>query len=263
MTANNNPVLLDISGGVAHVTLDRPDFHNAFDEDTIAHLTKCWCDIGDRADVFAVILRGKGKSFSAGGDLNWMKRAAGYTEAQNYDDALKLATMLNGLYMLPQTTIAYVQGAAMGGGFGLVSCCDVVIAEEDAVFSLSEVKLGLIPATIGPYVMRALGERQAKRFFQTGERFDGKKALSIGLVHETAARPEDAEYLLEQVLKNLRASGPHAVRAAKRLARDLAEAKLDIHLMQETARLIAQTRAGPEAKEGITAFLEKRKANWS
>jgi methylglutaconyl-CoA hydratase len=256
-------VLLEIEGSVAKVTLNRPDVHNAFDEETIARLTAVFADLGKRTDIAAVVLRGRGKSFSAGGDLNWMKRAAGYSEKQNYEDALKLAAMLQHLYELPQATIACVQGAAMGGGLGLVSCCDIVIAEEDAIFALSEVKLGLIPATIGPYVLRAIGPRQARRFFQTGERFDVQKALSIGLVHEIAGQPEDTDYILGQALKNIQASGPDAVRAAKRLVGDLAHQEIDAELRQETARLIAATRAGDEAKEGIAAFLEKRKANWN
>lgn len=255
-------ILMDMKEGVAHVTLNRPDVHNAFDEGVIERLSAVFDDIAGRDDVAAVVLRGRGKSFSAGGDLNWMKRAAGYSQEQNYEDALKLAGMLGRLYALPQATIACVQGAAMGGGFGLACCCDIVIAEEDAVFALSEVKLGLIPATIGPYVVRAIGSRQARRFFQTGERFTAKKGLEIGLVHEVAARPEDTEYLLEGILKNLRANGPRAIRAAKRLCDGLDGRAIDEILAKETARLIAATRAGDEAKEGIEAFLGKRKPAW-
>lgn len=260
---DQNVVLLEVVDAVAHITLNRSDVHNALDEDVIARLTATFDDLAGRDDVVAVILRGRGKSFSAGGDLNWMKRAAGYSEERNYEDALKLAGMLGRLYALPQATIACVQGVAMGGGFGLACCCDIVIAEEDAVFALSEVKLGLIPATIGPYVVRAIGPRQARRFFQTGERFGAKKALEIGLVHEVAARPEDAEYLLEAILKNLRAGGPQAVRAAKRLCDGLAGRAIDDALAEETARLIAATRAGSEAKEGIEAFLGKRRPAWA
>ncbi len=259
---SNETVLFDVKDGVAHVTLNRPDAHNAFDEDVIARLSVLWDDIAGRGDVRAVILRGRGKSFSAGADMNWMKRAAGYTAAQNYDDALKLAAMLGKLYDLPQTTIACVQGAAMGGGFGLVCCCDVVIAEADTVFSLSEVKLGLVPATIGPYVMQAIGARQMRRFAQTGERFDGRKALAIGLVHELAERPEDVDYLLGQVLKSLLAAGPQATRMAKKLCRDLSGTVPGPDVAADTAKRIADIRAGQEAKEGLTAFLEKRKAAW-
>ena len=256
-------VLLDIREGVAHVTLNRPEVHNAFDETVIAHLTGIIEDITLIEEIYAVVLRGAGKSFSAGGDLNWMKRAAGYTEQQNFDDAMKLAHLLNKLYTLPFPTVACVQGAAMGGGMGLVSCCDVVIADKDAVFSLSEVKLGLIPATIGPYVIRAIGERQFRRYAMTGERFAGPQAQKIGLVLEIAERPEDMEYILQTVLKNFAANGRQAMKAAKILSRDLAAQPLSDKLVKDTAKQIAQIRAGAEAKEGVGAFLEKRKAGWA
>jgi methylglutaconyl-CoA hydratase len=191
-----------------------------------------------------------------------MKRAAGYTEAQNRDDAMKLARMLHRLYTLPKVTIACVQGAAMGGGMGLASCCDIVIAEADAVFALSEVKLGLIPATIAPYVLRAIGERQARRYFQTGERFDGKKAQEIGLVHRVAERPEDVEYLLHTVLKDIAANGPQAMAAAKKLCLDYAGRSVTEEIIGDSAARIATIRAGTEAKDGLAAFLEKRKAKW-
>jgi len=255
-------VLLEIRDAVAHVTLNRPDVHNAFDEVMIARLIALWGDLAKRDDVHAVVLSGKGKSFSAGADQNWMKKAAGYTEKQNREDALKLADMFYGLYTLPQVTVACVYGAAMGGGMGLVSCCDIVIAEKDAKFALSEVKLGLIPATIAPYVLRAIGERQARRFFQTGERFDGAKGHEIGLVHRLAERPEDVEYLLHATLKELAANGPQAMRAAKKLCLDLAGQPLSDSLRGDTANRIAAARTGAEAKEGLSAFLDKRPASW-
>lgn len=255
-------VLLEIKDKVATVTLNRPEVHNAFDETVIARLTAVFEDLAARDDVRAVILQSHGKNFSAGGDMNWMKRAAAYTEEQNYDDALNLANMLNALYSLPQVTIALVQGAAMGGGMGLACCCDIVIADSDAVFALSEVKIGLIPATIGPYVMAALGPRQCRRFFQTGERITAQKALEIGLVHEIAQRPEDRDYILQGILKAVAANGPAAMRAAKQLAGDLAGAEINEGLLQKTAKRIAQIRATDEAREGLSAFLEKRKANW-
>ncbi|MBI4030931.1 MAG: enoyl-CoA hydratase/isomerase family protein [Proteobacteria bacterium] len=255
-------VLLEVRDSIAHVTLNRPDVHNAFDEEMLACLHTLWGDLAERGDVRAVVLTGKGKSFSAGADLNWMKKAAGYTEKQNREDALRLADMLYRLYTLPQVTIACVYGAAMGGGMGLVSCCDIVIAEKDARFALSEVKLGLIPATIAPYVLRAIGERHARRFFQTGERFDGAKAHEIGLVHRLAGRPEDVEYLLHATLKEIAANGPQAMRAAKKLCLDLAGQPLSESLRGETASRIAATRAGNEAKEGLSAFSDKRPASW-
>lgn len=255
-------VILEIKDGVAHITLNRPDVHNAFDEHVIMRLTAIFDDLAIREDVMAVVLRGKGKSFSAGADLNWMKRAAGFSREQNKADAMALATMLNKLNSLPKVTIACVQGAAMGGGMGLVSCCDVVIAEKDAAFALSEVKLGLIPATIAPYVLRAMGERQARRYFQTGERFNGEKAHQIGFVHELADRPEDVAYVLHQILKSLSANAPEAMAAAKRLCLDLAGKEIDSAVLEDTATRIAQIRSTDEAKEGLSAFLEKRKAGW-
>jgi methylglutaconyl-CoA hydratase len=256
-------VLSEIKDGVATLTLNRADVHNAFDEFVIARLNKEFEALAANADVFAVVLRGAGKSFSAGGDLNWMKRAASYTEEQNYRDGLVLATMLNRLYSLPQVTVACVHGPAMGGGFGLAACCDIVIAGPDARFALSEVKLGLIPATIGPYVMAAIGPRHARRYFQTGERFDAKRGHEIGLVHEIAASAEEIEEKLNAVLSALRGNGPQAMRAAKRLALGLSGQAVTPDLIDSTAKLIAQTRAGDEAKEGLTAFLEKRKAGWA
>lgn len=255
-------VLLEIKDSIAYVVLNRPDVHNAFDEHVIARLAALWDDLAQNDNVVAVVLSGRGKSFSAGADLNWMKKAAGYSESQNKDDALKLAHMLHKLYALPKVTIAIVQGAAMGGGMGLVSCCDIVIAESDAVFALSEVKLGLIPATIAPYVLRAIGERQARRYFQTGERFDGKKAHEIGLVHRLAERPEDVEYLLHTVLKDIAVNGPRAMAAAKRLCLDYAGHPVTADIVNDSAARIAGIRAGDEAKEGLAAFLEKRKPRW-
>lgn len=255
-------IILEIKNSVGTVILNRPEVNNAFDEAAIARLSAIFDDLAVRDDICAVVLQGRGKNFCAGGDLNWMKRAAGYTEEQNYEDALRLATMLKALYTLPQLTIACVQGAAMGGGLGLAACCDVVLADRDSVFSLSEVKLGLIPATIGPYVIRAMGPRQFRRYAQTGERFDAAKACAIGLVHEVADRPEDRDYILQTILKAVAANGPQAMRAAKRLNDDLTGVSLDGDVMKDTAQLIAKTRAGAEAREGIAAFLEKRKPSW-
>lgn len=256
-------VLLKIDqNGVAHVTLNRPDVHNAFDEHVIARLSAIWDDLAGNDDVGAVVLRGNGKSFSAGADLNWMKRAADYTEDQNREDAMNLAAMLQKFYELPKLTIAVVLGAAMGGGLGLVACADVVIADEGAKFALSEVKIGLIPATISPYVIRAMGTRHAKRYFQTGERINGQRAYEIGFVHEYADRPEDVEYLLGKILKNVSANGPKAMAASKRLFIDVEGRKIADSLLEDTAQRIAVTRAGDEAKEGLDAFLSKRPASW-
>ncbi len=258
----NDIVLMDVADGVATITLNRPDTHNAFDEHVIAALSGKLDVLRLEKDVHVIVLRGAGKSFSAGADLNWMKRAAGFTEEQNKADALLLAAMLNKLYTLPMVTVACVQGAAMGGGLGLVSCCDIVIADKEALFALSEVKLGLIPATIAPYVLRALGERHSRRYFQSGERFNGQRAYDIGFVHEVASGADDMEARLQTLLKSLTANGPNAMKDAKKLCLDLAGQPITPALMDDTATRIARTRAGGEAKEGLSAFLEKRKAEW-
>lgn len=256
-------VLLEISkDGVATLTLNRPDVHNAFDEHVIEALSTHFDALVARDDVHAVVLKGAGKSFSAGADLNWMKRAAAFTQAQNKDDALALARMLNKLNTLPQLTIACVHGAAMGGGLGLVSACDVVLASEQAKFALSEVKLGLIPATIAPYVLQAMGQRQAKRYFQTGERFDAHKAYDIGLVHDVYPTADALEFALRNLLEGMRSNGPAAMAASKALCLDYAGKAITEDVMDQTADAIANTRIGDEAKEGLSAFLEKRKASW-
>jgi methylglutaconyl-CoA hydratase len=248
--------------GLARVIMNRPDRHNAFDETMIARLTEIWDELATRDDVIVVIIEGRGSSFSAGADLSWMKRAADYTVAQNRDDALKLAEMLHKFYTLPKLTIALVFGAAIGGGLGLGSCSDIVIADENAFFSLSEVKIGLIPATISPYVIRAMGARHAKRYFQTGERLDAKKALDIGLVHELADSPSDVEYVLHRILKDISKNGPNAMAASKDLFCEVVGSPHSSSLLNRTSEIIADIRAGEEAKEGLDAFLNKRPARW-
>lgn len=256
---SDSPVLIQIDRGIATLTLNRADVHNAFDEHMIAALDRALIDLSARGDVIALVLRGAGASFCAGADLEWMRRAATFTEDQNRDDALALARMLHRLYTMPMTTIAAVQGVAFGGGLGLVACCDIVLAQVNAKFALSEVRLGLIPATIAPYVLRAVGARQMRRYAQTGERFDAKTAQVIGLAHDVV---DDVDVALPTVLSNLRANGPAAMRAAKILCADLDGRAIDDALITDTATRIAQTRAGDEAKEGLSAFLEKRKAGW-
>lgn len=258
MSSEEDIVIVEIEDGVAHVMLNRPTVHNAFNADMIARLTAIWNDIGIRRDVYAVVLSGKGKSFSAGADLNWMKDSVNFTREQNKADALVLAHMLNKLYNLPQLTIARVTGAAMGGGMGLVSCCDTVVTDVDAKFALSEVKLGLIPATIAPYVIRAIGVRQARNYFQTGTRFDGRRAYEIGLAHYLAERPEDVEYFVGQALKEAAANGKNAMRAAKKLCDDVADRDINDGILDDTAARIADIRTGEEAQERLSKFLEKR-----
>lgn len=249
--------------GIAWVTLNRPEIHNAFDEKMIHRLREIFHTLKEDNHCRAVVLRGAGKSFSAGADLDWMKRAADFSHNQNLADAEYLATMLNGLYSLNKLTIACVKGVAMGGGLGLLSCCDVVIADENTTFALSEVKIGLIPATISPYVLAAMGSRNARRYFQTGERFTGKRAYDLGLVHELAANEDEMEAHLNTILDHMRANGPFAMREAKRLIMDYSNQPLNAKMMQDSAERIAAIRARSEAKEGLNAFLEKRKPDWS
>lgn len=248
-------------GPVARVRLTNPDRHNAFDDELIKGLTGAFLLLGSAEDVRVVLLESAGKSFSAGADLNWMKRMAGYDHAENKADAMALAKLLNVMNFLPKPTIALVQGAAYGGGVGLVSCCDVAVATERATFSLSEAKLGLIPAVISPYVVAAMGQRAARRYFQTAERFPAEEALRLGLVHEVvaddAALAAAGERLVEQILT----VGPRAAAEAKDLVfavdRPLTEA-----VIEDTAERIARVRASDEGKEGVSAFLEKRKPAW-
>jgi methylglutaconyl-CoA hydratase len=256
-------VSVEIENALARVTLNRPEVHNAFNQDMIAQLHEAFIKLAVNDDVHIIVLSGAGKSFSAGADMNWMKAAAGYSEEENFQDALALANMLKSLYELPQLTIAAVHGAAMGGGMGLVACCDLVIAAADTKFALSEVKLGLIPATISPYVMRAIGKRQARRYFQTGEFIPAADALNIGLIHEIAADAAAVAQLVEDKIALALRNGPQAMRAAKALVDDISGAGViaDTEL-HDTAIRIAKIRSGEEAQEGLSAFLEKRKPSW-
>lgn len=260
---SEDKVLLDIHKGVATVTLNRPDVHNAFDAEVIALLDNIFGDLAGKDSVFAVVLRGNGKSFSAGADLNWMKKAGNLSQEQNREDALKLARMLYKLYTLPQVSVACVKGAALGGGLGLVSCCDIVLADKNAKMGLSEVRLGLIPGTIGPYVLRAIGARQARRYFQTGERFSGAKGHDLGLVHELCESEDEMDELLESVIETLRKNGPKAMRESKKLVDDLVGRSITDEVLKETADRIAALRQGEEAQEGFDAFLNKRPPMWT
>jgi methylglutaconyl-CoA hydratase len=253
-------VRIEIENDIGTVVMDRPDRHNAFDEHVIAELTAGFAGLGADDAVRAVVLRGAGKSFSAGADLDWMRRMAAYDEAANLADARALAALMRTIDTLPKPTVALVHGAAYGGGVGLVACCDIAIATEAAAFSLSEVKLGLIPAVISPYVVRAIGARAARRYFLTAERFDAVEARRLGLVHELAAS-DGLEEAARQILAALRGNGPAAVRAAKDLVGAVA-GKAPAEVEEDCARRIATMRAGDEGREGVAAFLEKRKPSW-
>jgi methylglutaconyl-CoA hydratase len=255
-------VITDIDArGVARVTLNRPEKHNAFDDAVIVELRETFDTLAAREDVRIVVLASAGRNFSAGADLGWMKRMAEYDYDHNLRDARLLAGMLQALHDLPQPTIARVQGAAFGGAVGLVSCCDIAVAEEGTSFCLSEVKIGLIPATISPYVIRAMGERAARRYFTTAERFSATEAHRVGLVSELVAEGElDAAVntLVDALLQN----GPTAVRAAKKLVVDVAGRECTPQLIEDTCGRIAQIRVSQEGQEGLGAFLHKRKPNW-
>jgi methylglutaconyl-CoA hydratase len=253
---------LSVENGVARVWLNRPELHNAFNETMIAELTSTFSSLDADSAVRAVILGGRGKSFCAGGDLNWMKRMSGYTFEQNFADAQALANMLHTLNTLRKPTIARVHGSAFAGGMGLVAACDMAIAVQDVEFCLSEARLGLSPATISPYVIAAMGERQARRYFLTAERFSGKEAHRIGFVHETVSADElDAK--IDDLLRHLLGNGPNAVAACKDLVRAVARAKIDRDLIDDTATRIAAIRATDEGREGVRSFLEKRKPAWA
>lgn len=255
------PCDVTIRNAVAIVTLNRPDVHNAFDETLIARLTEVFTDLDDDPDVRAVVLLGAGKSFCAGADLNWMRRMAAFDHAENLADANALAAMLRTLYALSKPTIARVHGAALGGGVGLVAACDIAIAAQDAVFALSESRLGLIPATISPYVMEAIGARQARRYFVTGERFTAAEAFRIGLLHDIVAFAE-LDNRVDEMLGAVMTAGPAAQLECKALIRGVAHRPIDAELIAGTARHIADVRASPEGREGVGAFLEKRKPGW-
>jgi len=247
---------------VALVTLNRPDVHNAFDETLIAELTEALRALDASPRVRAVVLLGAGTSFCAGADLKWMERMAGYAYEQNVADAGALARLLQTLAGLTKPTIARVHGPAYGGGVGLVACCDIAIAAQEATFALSEAKLGLIPATIGPYVIEAIGARHARRYMITAERFDAAEAYRIGLVHDLAASIEDLDGRINALLGAMLLAGPQAQKAAKALVRAVAHRPIDERVIADTAERIADVRASDEGREGIAAFLARRSPAW-
>ncbi|MBI4985147.1 MAG: enoyl-CoA hydratase/isomerase family protein [Rhodocyclales bacterium] len=254
---------LDIvrAGATATIWMNRPEVHNAFDERLIAELAAAFQELDADAAVRVVVLGGRGKHFSAGADLNWMRRAAQQGSDENRRDARQFADMLRGIADMTKPTIARVQGAALGGGTGLTAACDMAVAADDAVFATSEVRFGIIPAAISPYVLRAIGPRHALRYFQSAERIPAAQALAIGLVGEVvAAAALDAR--VAELAQALIAGGPEALQTAKALVRDIAGRPIDAALSAETAERIARQRATAEAREGIAAFLEKRPARW-
>jgi methylglutaconyl-CoA hydratase len=252
---------IERNGAKATLWLNRPDRHNAFDDALIAELSAGLATLAADSAIRVVLLAGRGKSFSAGADLAWMKRMAGYTAAENEADAQKMAEMLHRLDSLPKPTVALVQGAAMGGGVGLVAACDIAIATEDAQFAFSEARLGLTPATISPYVIAAIGPRAARRYFLTAERFDARRALGLGLV-SAVVPAADLAAAANKLADILCQNSPGAMAEAKRLIADVTGRPIDAALRYETAGRIARQRASAEGREGVAAFLEKRKPNW-
>jgi methylglutaconyl-CoA hydratase len=249
--------------GVATVTINRAHRRNAFDAPTIAALAEAFETLQGAEGVRIVFLRGSGGSFSAGADLDWMRIAADWSEDDNRDDAVGLAKMLKALSDIPALTVALVEGAAFGGGAGLVAVCDIAIATADARFAFSEVKLGLTPATISPYVVNAIGPRVAKGLFATGRAFDAAYAQSIGLIQEVAADAAALDAAKARLEDEIMACAPGAVAAIKQLVWDVWGKPIDHGLMQDTARRIAKARVGDEGREGVAAFLAKRKPSWA
>ncbi len=247
--------------GIATVTLDRPEIHNAFDDVMIAALTRALDDLDSDPAVRVVVVAATGRSFSAGANLNWMKRMAGYSEAQNVEDALGLAGLMHRLYTLSKPTVARVHGPAFAGGLGLVACCDIAVAVREATFCLTEVRLGLIPAVITPYVVAAIGERLARRYCLTAERFDAAEALRLGLVHEVV-EADALDARIDALLGHLLRGGPASLAECKAWVTEVAARPIDAALVAESARRIAALRAGAEGREGVAAFLEKRDARW-
>lgn len=252
---------LNTQGGVATLVLNRPEVRNAFNDEVIAELTQAFTELGQRDEVRCIVLAAEGVAFCAGADLNWMKRMADYTRDENVADAGALAEMLRVVYTCPKPTIAKVQGDVYAGGTGLVAACDIAVSVDTAGYCLSEVKLGLIPATISPYVIRAMGARAAHRYFLTAERFSAAEALRIGFVHEVVPAAElDAK--VAEIAKSLVNAGPQAVRLCKKLVQDVAEQEITPALIKGTVEGIADIRVSPEGREGVQSFLQKRKPNW-
>jgi methylglutaconyl-CoA hydratase len=251
---------IDQRGAVAWVWMNRPAVHNAFNAQVIAELTEAFAEL-DQAPVRVVVLAGRGKSFSAGADLEWMKAAGAASEAENREDARRLAQMLAMIANCRKPTIARVHGAALGGGMGLACACDICVASDRAQFGTTEVRFGIIPAAISPYVLRAIGPRQALRYFQTGERIDAATAQRLGIAHEVVAE-EALDETIERIVAALCQGGPQALTEAKALIGAVAHRPIDAAIAEETAARIARVRAGDEAREGLAAFLEKRPAAW-
>ena len=252
---------ISTQGGVHTITLSRPDVRNAFNDEVIAELKNAFLAVAQDSAVRCVVLAAEGPAFCAGADLNWMRRMADYTREENLADAGELAAMLHAMYACPQPTLARVQGDVYAGGMGLVAACDMAVSVDTAHYCLSEVKLGLIPATISPYVIRAMDARAAHRYFLTAERFGAAEAHRIGLVHEVV-RADALDAKVAELTQALVSASPHAVRACKKLVQDVAEREINDALVAQTVAGIADIRASSEGKEGVQSFLQKRQPHW-
>ena len=256
-----NTLEVNVNHRVAVVWLAREKVRNAFNEVSIAELTTVFEQLGQDSEVRAIVLAARGPAFCAGADLDWMRRMAEYSDAENKADAMKLATMLRTIYECPKPVIARVHGDVYAGGIGLVAACDISVAALDADFCLSETKLGLIPATVGPYVLRAMSANIARRYFMTAEKFTAGEAFRIGLIHDITP-PEELDGKVNEILGALMLTSQHAVAEAKRLVRDLTGRTIDASLVADTAQRIADIRASRDAREGVRSFLDKRKPQW-
>jgi len=249
-------------GAVRWLWLNRPDVRNAFNDALIAEIAAAFADVEASTETRVVVVAGRGPAFCAGADLNWMRAMAGFGHAENHTDALKVARMFNAVHSCSKPVVARVHGDAFGGGVGLAAACDVVIALESVSFVLSEVKLGLVAATISPHVVRAMGARQAARYMLTAERFTAQRAQQLGLVHELAIATT-LDSTVDSVCQSLLSASPAALAATKRLLADVVEAPLDDVLLAATAKCIADARVSPDGREGVAAFLEKRPPSWA
>lgn len=256
-----NTLDIHIEGHVAKVFLNRPEVRNAFNDGVITELAETFIRLGQDPGVRVIVLGGHGKAFCAGADLNWMKSMAGYGWEDNRADASRLAEMLWAIYSCPLPVVGRLHGDCYAGGMGLAACCDVLVAADGMHFCLSEARLGLLPATISPYVMRAMGQQAARRYFITAERFSAAQAREMGFVHELVA-PDALDAKVDEIVALLVANGPAAVKACKRLVQDFAGREITQDLRAETARRIADIRASDEGREGVQAFLNKREPAW-
>ena len=261
MTTMSTALSIAYDGAVARITLSQPEVRNAFSDEVIAEITAAFLEVGNRPEVRAVVLAAQGPAFCAGANLNWMRRMADYTREENISDAGKLAEMLRVIYECPKPTLARVQGDVYAGGMGLVAACDMAVSVDTAGFCLSEVKLGLIPATISPYVIRAMGARAAHRYFLTAERFDAAEALRTGFVHAVVA-PDQLDAKVDELARAITVASPDAVRACKKLVQDVAERDINAQLIAATVEGIADIRASEQGREGVQSFLQKRKPGW-